>query len=159
MTDLRKAAEMALEALTRAHPISNSGKHLYAHSEAMAALSQALAEPANSTTDFVEPKASSQPEQEPVAWMYEWDGRINFTTTDQRFVEAAHPHFVKSTPLYTAPPKREWVGLTDEEMMRTNQRNANCSIIDSKLKRRTVEAKLKEKKWMTCECTSQKCRS
>ena len=33
-------------------------------------LRQALAEPANSTTDFVEPKASSQPEQEPVAWMH-----------------------------------------------------------------------------------------
>jgi hypothetical protein len=66
MTDLRKAAEMALEALTRAHPISNSGKHLYAHSEAMAALIQALAEPANSTTDFVEPKTSSQTKQKPV---------------------------------------------------------------------------------------------
>jgi hypothetical protein len=88
MTDLRKAAEMALEA---------------------------------------------QPEQEPVAWMYEWDGRINFTTTDQRFVEAAHPHFVKSTPLYTAPPKQEWDGPTDEEYENF------CSLIQRE------EAKLKEK--------------
>ena len=57
------------------------------------------------------------PAQKPVAWMYEWGGRTNFTTTDQRFVEAAHPHFVKSTPLYTAPPQRPWVGLTDEEIL------------------------------------------
>jgi hypothetical protein len=145
MTDLRKAAEMALEALTRAHPISNSGKHLYAHSEAMAALSQALAEPANSTTGFVEPKASSHTEQEPVAWMYEWDGRINFTTTDQRFVEAAHPHFVKSTPLYTAPPKREWVGLTDEELepMCDDWRIIFGPYVHDFAK--AIEAKLKEK--------------
>ena len=52
--------------------------------------------------------------QEPVAWMYEWDGRKHLTFTDQRFVEQAHPHFNKSTPLYAAP--RQWVGLTDEEV-------------------------------------------
>jgi hypothetical protein len=41
--------------------------------------------------------------QEPVAWMYEWDGRKHLTFTDQRFVEQAHPHFNKSTPLYASP--------------------------------------------------------
>jgi len=30
--------------------------------------------------------------------------------------DAAQLHFVKSTSLYTAPPKKEWVGLTDEEI-------------------------------------------
>lgn len=62
-------------------------------------------------------KESLQVQQEPVAWMYEWDGRKHLTFTDQRFVEKAHPHFNKSTQLYTAPPRREWQGLTDEEVM------------------------------------------
>jgi hypothetical protein len=55
-------------------------------------------------------------QQEPVAWMYEWDSRKHLTFTDQRFVEQAHPHFNKSTPLYTAPPKKQWVSLTDQEV-------------------------------------------
>ena len=77
---------------------------------------------------------------EPVAWMYEWGGRTNFTTTDQRFVEAVYPHFVKSTPLYTAPPisDREWVGLTDEDEIPWDG-------IDAKSFARAIEAKLKEK--------------
>jgi hypothetical protein len=129
MTDLRKAAEQAakeLKELIHWHGIRYSNDKLMpAHKQTpeiksamktLKELRQALAEPANSTTGFVEPKALSQTEQEPVAWMYEWDGRINFTTTDQRFVEAAHPHFVKSTPLYTAPPKREWVGIEPQEI-------------------------------------------
>jgi hypothetical protein len=125
MTDLRKAAEMALEALTRAHPISNSGKHLYAHSEAMAALSQALAESANSTTGFVEPKVSSQTEQEPVAWVIE-GGEVDY------YVDVV-AKIKPGTPLYTAPPKQEWDGPTDEEYENF------CSLIQRE------EAKLKEK--------------
>ncbi len=39
-------------------------------------------------------------EHQPVAWMYKWNNQIHFTTTDQRPIEAAHPHFVKSVPLY-----------------------------------------------------------
>ena len=79
--------------------------------------------------------------QEPYGWVYEWDGKKHFTFTDQRFVEQAHPHFNKSTPVYITPrlqhkwvevecplcgemavahthpnlKKREWVGLTDEQ--------------------------------------------
>ena len=45
MTDLRKAAEMALEALIASHPIENTDKSLDKHSEAMSALRQALAQP------------------------------------------------------------------------------------------------------------------
>jgi hypothetical protein len=84
--------------------------------------------------------------QEPVAWMYEWGGNKHLTFVDQRFIEKAHPHFNKSTPLYTAPvhasnisqervdetakdkhefecprcghccQQREWVGLTDKDI-------------------------------------------
>ena len=65
MTDLRKAAEMALEALewnygTDLCDIENCMAWLDKMNATIPALRQALAEPANSTTDFVEPKASSQ---------------------------------------------------------------------------------------------------
>jgi hypothetical protein len=87
---------------------------------------------------------------EPVAWMYEWNGTTHFTTTDQSFVEKAHPHFNKSTPLYTAPPKRDsssWVGLTDEEIYDyadefLYQHGSNYGIRSFG---KAIEAKLKEK--------------
>jgi hypothetical protein len=56
------------------------------------------------------PAKQAEPVQaEPVAWMYEWQGSRHLTFTDQRFVEQAHPHFNKSTPLYTAPQQAERV--------------------------------------------------
>jgi hypothetical protein len=63
---LIKAAEMALEALeitwaTECGFFDNRDKI----TGSVKALRQALAEPANSTTDFVEPKTPVQPEQEP----------------------------------------------------------------------------------------------
>jgi hypothetical protein len=78
--------------------------------------------------------------QEPVAWVYEWDGRKHLTFTDQRFVEQAHPHFNKSTPLYAAP--RQWVGLTDEEILYEIPITKPLSITSFA---RSIEAKLKEK--------------
>ena len=52
--------------------------------------------------------APQQPvQQEPVAWMYDWNGRTHITTADQRPIEHAHPHFNKSNPLYTAPQPTE----------------------------------------------------
>ena len=78
----------------------------------------------------------------PVAWMYEWGGRTNFTTTDQRFVEAVYPHFVKATPLYTAPPKREWVGLTDDEVFNIYKQ---FDSLQYKSFAQAIEVKLKEK--------------
>ena len=92
MTDLRKAADTALEALKEVNKLSVGEIAVCLPAEiddAMEALRQALA----------------QPEQEPVcflretAWSYEiapWDDPNGF-------------------PVYTAPPKREWVGLTDDE--------------------------------------------
>jgi hypothetical protein len=71
-----------------------------------------------------------QPEPEPVAYMDSKGHLYNSTTHPENY-----------TPLYTAPPQREWVGLTDEE-------RANCSaeaygrhFVLCEL----IEAKLKEK--------------
>ena len=51
--------------------------------------------------------ALAQPEPEPVAWMRADKGHIGFH-------KVAPSGYV---PLYTAPPKKEWVGLTDVEML------------------------------------------
>jgi hypothetical protein len=65
--DLRKAAEIALAALNSFDP--HDDKYWYSERSAdeidaaITELRQALAESANSTIDFVEPKALAQPEQ------------------------------------------------------------------------------------------------
>lgn len=104
MATLREAAQQALGALngfiskelTVGQRYTNDGQALL---DSITALRTALAEP----------------EQEPVAWMYERDGKTHLTLTDQRPVEQAHPHFNKSTPLYTHPAPQP-VTLTDEDI-------------------------------------------
>ena len=81
-------------------------------------------------------QALAQPEQEPVAWVY--NGILH---------EFDPSEFATSevTPLYTAPPKREWVGLTDEELKPLCH---EWQIIYGGYVRpfaETIEAKLKEK--------------
>jgi hypothetical protein len=82
------------------------------------------------------PAQPAQPEQEPVAW-FSPSGNLYKT----RFHATANGEQVV-TPLYTTPPQREWVGLTDEEM------KAVCAqtwSYDPYLIARAIEAKLKEK--------------
>lgn len=106
MTD-REAMKLALEALKASHPISNTDKSLDKHSEAMFALRQAL----------------EQPEQEPVAW---WNPR--YGKGEYAFAEEQSPpddsndpsDFGWNIPLYIAPPKHEWVGLTDDEIVKAS---------------------------------------
>jgi len=66
--------------------------------------------------------ALEQPEQEPVAWMFQHDetGRINFVVN---YGMMAADEFIKVNPrytligsLFTHPPRREWRGLTEEEI-------------------------------------------
>ena len=56
----------------------------------------------------------AQPEQEPVAYCYVQKG----TSVDILTFDDAPDDAVDGTifPLYTAPPKREWVGLTEQDM-------------------------------------------
>ena len=70
--------------------------------------------------------------QEPVAWMWK-DGTL---TSDPDFADGTW------TPLFVIPPKREWVGLTDKELVQLNkpfELGGRLAIIQ------VVEAKLKEK--------------
>ena len=48
-------------------------------------------------------------------------------------------------PVYTAPPKREWVGLTDEEIEECKINGGLPHAINWRLSVKVMEAKLKEK--------------
>lgn len=94
--------------------------------------------------------ALAQPEQEPVAWKYDWYGHKS--EKEPRvlikdwiasvYSEVSDPtinaHNIR--PLYAAPPRKEWVGLTDDEIKKIMQRWRN-GYIDIK----DVEQLLKDK--------------
>ena len=95
-------------------------------------------------------------QQEPVAWLKTWsDGSLSVLKTKSH---AFADHELE--PLYTAPPKREWVGLTDEQVEDEWERITGHSIFGGDRSEgramyispdeviefsRAIEAKLKEK--------------
>jgi hypothetical protein len=61
--------------------------------------------------------ALAQPEQEPVACIWEKnDGYKSLEWDDLDANEIQEIGLKSYTPLYTHPPQRTWVGLTDEEI-------------------------------------------
>jgi hypothetical protein len=76
----------------------------------------------------------AQPEPEPVAWFCELpDNKISIKIVGK-------PTEGNWKPLYTAPPQREWQGLTEEDVWELVQKTPNFSETVA-----AVEAKLKEK--------------
>jgi len=68
--------------------------------------------------------------QEPVAWWNDTGTHIDLNVSG------------RGTPLYTTPPQRTWVGLTDKELMDMyNEPRSDAEMIAFG---REVEAKLKE---------------
>ncbi len=122
----REAIEEAIEVLEDASAdmlIETGDKNYYV--EAIAVLRQALVDPEQKSDpsawhgwvlrevlfDNGEPIGHREPEQEPVAWRSTSpDGKLSnkfaCKPTEGNWVE----------PLYTAPQKKEWVGLTKEDM-------------------------------------------
>ena len=95
----REAMQMALEALEDANDVARmefSDENYY--SEAINALRQALEE-----------------KQEPVAWISDSPTKGNGKQLHWTKAEAWR-WSSNITPLYTAPPKKQWVGLTDDEV-------------------------------------------
>lgn len=90
----REVMRLALDAIEAAHDESLDGNH-YGCRRILVTQITALRD------------ALDKQQAEPVAWMYEWQGNRHLTFTDQRFVEQAHPHFNKSTPLFTTAQQAE----------------------------------------------------
>ena len=62
---------------------------------------------------------------EPVAWMvYTLDGKSVCVTDNPNDFTDQH----KSLPLYTALPKREWVGLTADEIWKCNKAKSGSAV-------------------------------
>jgi hypothetical protein len=84
----------------------------------------------------------AQPEPEPVAWMY-----VNADGECEQIEYGEVLDDPSVTPLYTAPPQREWQGLTDEEVgMLTvfdGLHHVEVPLLADFI--RAIEAKLKEK--------------
>jgi len=88
-------------------------------------------------------KCKAQPEQEPVAWMiYTKDGQSVYVTDNPTDIQEGQ----RALPLYTTPPQRTWVGLTDEEMMQIYiDLKSVAGFYSVEKYARAIEAKLKEK--------------
>lgn len=96
------------------------------------------------TTDMAHRAGGLSMEQEPVAFI-----RIKKDRLETDWVDGATVW--DGAKLYTAPPKREWVGLTDEEIFDVirslciDNETAEMLIHVSMDEYRAIEAKLKEK--------------
>jgi hypothetical protein len=146
MNDLRKAAEMALEVLMK-YDNDNTIQHYVGIRDSITALRQALAMERFSE---VSQEIEEALKQEPVAWqvMVEDEALKEFPMKDMANDWCVHKKLSGSScaywirPLYTAPPKREWVGFTNEEKHELNDAlnlQGRFPIIE------TIESKLKEK--------------
>jgi hypothetical protein len=90
----------------------------------------------------------AQPEQEPVAWMLEgWGPDCGPYFEIYRDDEMGWRNKKEWTPLYTTPPQRTWVGLTDEEIADCAEKMEASDPTDSFWREffRGIEAKLKDK--------------
>ena len=158
----REAMQMALEALDSDNPdiqLRAAATLRQAHSltdELMDCVDRL-----GSEADTVDPRVwqhllvyAPKPEEEPVAWISE-GGDVS---RSKRYMDEMG---FKCNPLYTAPPKREWVGLNhfDRTLLRTTYaplkrlhhiKETNTDIVEEIINDwdaffTAIEAKLKEK--------------
>jgi hypothetical protein len=121
----REAMQLALEAL-ESDPISHTG--LVNRKQAITALRQAL-----------------KTEQKPVAWA----NTLDFDDDDIEIIPAKAKGKLGTSncdiPLYAAPQKKEWVGLTDEEVSYCRYAATFCDELDTAYMAELIEKDLKEK--------------
>jgi len=116
MTD-KEVMQMALAALTEPHPgvrtdLSDAMIYREKIKTTAEALRAALAQPERAECDggqcgiggYCKQCPKTQPELEPVAWWHDRGDVVDLNVSRH------------GTPLYFAPPQREWQGLTDEEI-------------------------------------------
>ena len=129
---MRQALKLALEALTHIRPSALTSFYTIGdRDKAIIAIKEALA----------------QPEQEPVAWRFKtgtwWNREVHW-----RYVLSLNgtEGLLGLEPLYTTPPQRTWVGLTDEDLPALA--GDNGKVMELQQVRRfakAIEAKLKQK--------------
>jgi hypothetical protein len=169
MTELRKAAERLLEALEDGwvqrddwvafelrQAIEQAEKPTRNAADFLAEKQGAFRDPMVNILEFYKPEQDSwnpsdmahrsgglSVEQEPVAWVRDLTSPQPHCVTSMKYLSIADTDArVKYIPVYTAPPKREWVGLTDEERC-TFVTWLHCQTINEIFN--AIEAKLKEK--------------
>jgi len=99
----------------------------------------------NSTIETLRARLA-QPEPEPVAWYLPSDEGFDSLFRDHRTVVTCTGNKWEGwQPLYTAPPQREWQGLTDEEYEAMAEQYVTNCYFDTLKYARAIEAKLKEK--------------
>lgn len=86
--------------------------------------------------------ALAQPEQEPYGYLW-FTRHMEQRFTHRKPKEDERIGDVK--PLYTIPPKREWVGLTDEEYEAMAEDHVTDCYFDTLTYAKAIEAKLKKK--------------
>ena len=86
-------------------------------------------------TPYTTPLA--EPEQEPVACIK--------TNGELMWLKKPSTIYSKPRPLYVAPPRREWVGLTAEDMADAHNSTSGDVMMRLAGFARAIEAKLKEK--------------
>ena len=91
--------------------------------------------------------ALAEPEQEPVAWITK-GGKGDLWWS--RSVDEDGNNNLDDVPLYTAPPRREWVGLTGPEVDEaygsvSDKEWAIGGLADARVFFCAIEAKLREK--------------
>ena len=102
---------------------------------------------ARGNDDVIETLRKALAEQEPFAWMFEDDYqrmKTSETCCEVYSVKVGSPGIGTSEiKLYTTPPQRQWVGLTDDEV---EAAMSSCGEVASLLDiSRAIEAKLREK--------------
>jgi hypothetical protein len=148
MTTLREAAQQALEALESLFTLQMNYILLEQREDAISALKAALEQPEtrNQCGETCERAklcavcARGLEEQEPVAWASKRElARIkDFDSTIY-----ANGGFDGAVPLYTAPPRREWQGLSEQERHRLWRKLGEGEGIDEYAE--AIEQALKEK--------------
>ena len=155
----RENIEEAIEVLedASAEMLAETGDENY-YSEAIAILRQALVDADDTSQEHVDEVVKTEhnkqleiaqayergwnaalAQQEPVAW-------LSTDCIGERYLCFTKPKDNDPVqPLYTTPPKRQWVGLTDEEINSVRHNREWTAFWTDTTFARAIEAKLREK--------------
>jgi len=124
-----EAMKQAIEALKKSEPSDDSPSKWLEHYAAIVALEQAI---------------KQAEKQEPVAWISKDDAEDLRRGGSLTVMLDPNGGDIDDVALYAAPPQREWVGLTDEEILEIDK-GLDARSYSLFAYTRAIEAKLKEK--------------